>query len=66
MREDKELGKGWNKVPKNSTQVKEKIVERLINLQKQTEDGAYNLKQGYFIQILETVWGNKAVDVTPH
>ena len=66
MKEDKELGKGWDKVPKNSTQVKEKIVERLINLRKQTEDGAYNLKQAYFIQILETVWGNKAVDATQH
>ena len=66
MKEDKELGKGWDKVPKNSTQVKEKTVERLINLRKQTEDGAYNLKQAYFIQILETVWGNKAVDATPH
>mgnify|MGYP001276712819 CR=1 FL=1 len=41
MRTAKDLGTGWDKLPKNPTQSKEKIVERIISLRRQRDDRTF-------------------------
>jgi hypothetical protein len=65
LRTAKDLGTGWEKAPKNTTQIKEKIVERIISLRKQREDGAYFLDQCTFVHMFQSVWGSNSVDQTP-
>ena len=66
MKESKDMNTGWDKIPKNNTQIKEKIVERLLSLRTKEEGGKYVLDQKRVVQMLETFWGSKAVDTTPH
>lgn len=42
---DKEMRRGWANLPKNKTNVKLKIIERLLALQKRTNNGDYTLEQ---------------------
>ena len=61
-----ELDEGWKKLPKNPTQIKDKIVSTIMALRSQRDDGSYNLCQKRFVNCLQNVWGASAVDLTPH
>lgn len=63
---EQELGKGWTKVPKNKTDVKLKIMKRVLSLRKEGDDGKFHLSQATFVGMLENVWGAQAVDTSPH
>ena len=66
MRSMQELDEGWMKLPKNPTQIKEKIVSTIMALRSQQDDGRYYLSQDRFLNNMQNVWGATAVDVTPH
>ena len=51
------MGRGWSKLPKNKTNVKTKIVERLLAMRNMV-DGEYTLDQTRVIGILTNVWGS--------
>ena len=52
------LGRGWNKIPKNPTDVKMKIIERLLAMRKYDPNtGSYKLDQCVLLGQLENVWG---------
>ena len=41
----KDLGQGWAQLPKNRTQIKDKLVHRLLAMRKLGGDGKYKLLQ---------------------
>ena len=45
----KEMGLGWTDLPKNKTNVKLKIIGRIMALRKVMDDGKYVLDQNHFI-----------------
>ena len=62
----KDLDQGWAQLPKNKTQVKDKLVHRLLAMRKLGGDGKYKLLQSQLINMCESVWGKAAVDTVPH
>ena len=62
----KEIGLGWTNLPKNKTNVKLKIIGRIMALRKMNDGGKYVLDQQHFIGQLENVWGANAIDTAPH
>ena len=66
MYEQNDLGLGWNKLPKNKTNVKMKIITRIMALRKVIDDGSYALDQKHFLSMLQNVWGDGAVDTAPN
>ena len=66
MSEQNELGLGWTKIPKNKSDVKKKIVTRIIGSMKMDAAGTYILDQKIFLSMLQNVWGDNAVDTAPH
>ena len=61
-----ELEEGWKKLPKNGSQIKEKIVSTIMALRSQCDDGSYKLSQESFVSTMQNFWGTSAVDLTPH
>ena len=55
------IGSGWDKLPKNRTNVKNKIFQRLLALRTCGFDGVYTLDQLSFLEMLGTFWGQGAV-----
>ena len=51
------MGRGWSKIPKNKTNVKTKIVERLLAMRKLV-DGKYTLDQTQVIGTFTNMWGS--------
>ena len=51
FKKEKDVGRGWTKVPKNLTDIKTKIVERLLAMQKYSEHNknTSSTKQDYYI-----------------
>ena len=49
----KEMGVGWTNLRKNKTNMKLKIIRRIMALRKVTDDGKYVLDQKHFIGQLE-------------
>jgi len=62
----KDLDQGWAQLPKNKTQVKDKLVHRLLAMCKLGDDGKYTLLQLQLIDICQSVWEEAAVDTVPH
>ena len=62
----KEMELGWTKLPINKTNVKNKIITRILALRKLGEDGKYVIDQQHFISQLENVWGAGTIDTAPH
>ena len=55
---ERKAGRGWSRLPKNNTDIKTKIIERLMMLRKIDESSnKYELNQSYFLSLLETSWG---------
>ena len=54
---ESELGRGWEKVPINKTDSKNKIINILLATRKTDTNGVYNLDQGRVIAMLANVWG---------
>ena len=54
---EKSEGRGWSRVPKNNTDIKTRIIERLLMLRKMNSDHKYLLCQTNLIGVLETTWG---------
>ena len=65
---EKELGRGWKKVPINKTDGKNKIINILLALRKQDTNGIYILDQCRVLSMLSNVWGgkNSGNDTTMH
>ena len=63
---ENELGQGWDKVPKNKTDVKIKMVELLIALRKENENGKFVLSQNRFLITLSSMWGAANPSATLH
>ena len=55
MQVENTLGRGWNKLPKNRTDAKLKIFERLLAMRKLVND-EYVLDQDRLIGMLSNVW----------
>ena len=56
----------WSKVPKNPTQVKEKIVKRLLALCQRGPDGKFVLEQRSIVLFLKQIWGKNSINLAPH
>ena len=54
---EKELGNGWNKVPVNMTNAKDKIIGLLLSLRRQENGGVYVLEQERIIGMLANIGG---------
>ena len=53
-----ELGRGWNKIPKNVTDCKLKIISRLLAMRKYSETSSlYELDLKVLLGQLQNVWG---------
>ena len=52
----KDLDQGWAQLPKNKTQVKDKLMHRLLAMRKLGYDGKYNLLQSQLINMCESAW----------
>ena len=65
---EKELGRGWKKLPINKTDGKNKIINILLALRKQDTNGIYILDQCRVLSMLSNVWGgeNSGNDTTMH
>ena len=50
---------GWNRLPKNVTDLKSKILELLMTFRKRTETCSYELDQSMFINLLFENWGGR-------
>ena len=61
-----ELKQGWGRVPRNKTDVKKTIITRIVSLRRVDGKGRFSLQQEVFIGMLQNVWGENAVDLTPH
>ena len=58
FKKEKDLGRGWAKVPKNPTDIKTKIVERFLSMRKFSEQSKkYELDQNRLLDMLTNVWG---------
>ena len=57
MEDERKMGRGWVKLPKNKTDIKLKIVERLLAMRKMGEEG-YHLDQWRIVGMLSNVWGS--------
>ena len=58
FKKEKDLGRGWTKVPKNPTDIKTKIVSRLLSIRKlNTDNNRYELDQFTLLDMLQNVWG---------
>ena len=57
MEIEKNMGRGWAKLPKNKTNVIVKILERLLALKKKKDD-EHVLDHNRIIGILSNVWGS--------
>ena len=66
MTEQKELGLGWLKIPKNIRDMKQKIFSRLLALRKQKDDGTYVLDQKQVLLLFQSAWGAGADSNTIH
>ena len=56
---EKQLGRGWKKVPVNKTDGKNKIINILLVLRKVDTNSTYFLEQGRVLSILAKVWGGE-------
>ena len=57
FKKEKDMGRGWNKVPKNQTDVKKKIVDRLLAMRKLSDSSRkYELDQNKLLDMLQNVW----------
>jgi len=57
MTTEKEMKRGWEKLPKNKTDIKVKIIEKLLALRKRSENGEYTLSQEFILNGLSNMWG---------
>ena len=66
MSNEREMGRGWAKLPKNKTDTKLKIIERLLALRKRADNGEYILSQTKNLQVLSNQWGAGAPSTELH
>ena len=66
MRQCKENSTGWERLPKNNTQIKERIVERLLAMRELNVRGDYTLNQSVIIHTFHSIWGGNNIDGAPH
>ena len=64
--EQNRIQTGWQKLPKNKTNVKNKILGRLLALRNCGFDGIYTLDQKSLLEMLGTYWGDGAVSSVIH
>ena len=62
-----ELGRGWGKVPKNQTEMKTRVIERLLAMRKFDESKKeYELEQGEVLTFLHNMWSQGAPSKVLH
>ena len=52
MRSANQNGKGWERLPKNNTHVKERIIERLLTMREMDGEGKLVI-----MDMFKTIWG---------
>ena len=57
FKEIKDSATGWSRVPKNTTNVKVKIIELLLKFRKMNDDSNFILSQEQFLSLLHNQWG---------
>lgn len=62
---ENELGRGWDKVPKNKSDAKTKIINSMIAMRHEGDDGKYVLDQHNYISTLKSMWGGSSPSTTP-
>ena len=50
-------GRGWAKVPKNKTDAKVKIIDVLLAIRKEDEQGIFKLEHNRILSMLSYMWG---------
>ena len=62
-----ELGRGWGKVPKNQTEMKTRVIERLLSMRKFVESkNVFELEQGEILTFLYNMWSQGAPSKVLH
>ena len=62
-----DLGRGWGKVPKNQTEMKIRVIERLLAMRKYSESKKeYELDQGEVLFFLHNMWSQGAPSKVLH
>ena len=56
---EKELGRGWKKVPVNKTDGKNNIINTILAIRKIDSNGVYQLDQGVILGMLANQWGGE-------
>ena len=54
-------GNGWKRFPRNSSDVKVKIIEILLSLRRMNNDGKYDLEQNVILRMMDTQWGGETL-----
>lgn len=57
MTVEKECKRGWMILPKYKTDIKTKVIEKLLALRKRNENGDYALSQDFILNGLSIMWG---------
>ena len=66
MKVEKDLGRGWSKVPNNRTDAKVKLVQVMLSTRK-LHNGEYHLDQSTVLDMCSTMWGAaRPVNVIHH
>ena len=60
------LNRGWDKVPKNKSDAKVRIINSLIAMRREGDDGKYVLDQESYLETIERMWGESRACTTPH
>ena len=63
---EKEMGRGWAKLPKNKTGIKVKIIKGLLALRKRSDSGQYTLSQTKILELLSNQWGTGSPSTELH
>ena len=59
------MGWGWKNLPRNKTDIKIKIVQRLLAMRKLVDE-RYMLDQNNFMEMIASTWGGNSPTLTVH
>ena len=67
FKKENELHRGWAKVPKNQTEMKTRIIERLLAMRKYNDNSKkYELDQDKLLVFLQNMWGQSSPNKVLH
>jgi len=60
------MKRGWAKLQKNKTDIKVKIIEKLLTIRKRNENGFYTLSQDFILNGISNMWGTGSPSTELH